>query len=99
MSAACRPQDHLIAAGRALFGERWQTDVARALGVDSRRVRQWMAGERPIPAGVWPDLAGLVRQRQMTLKALLDSSEPGHTDFGSGGGGLPRTGDGVRGPV
>lgn len=36
--------------GKALFGERWQTDLGRALGhSDGRRVRQWMNSERPVP--------------------------------------------------
>ncbi|MHC1505611.1 hypothetical protein ACYJ6F_28530, partial [Klebsiella pneumoniae] len=31
----------LISAGQLLFGERWQTELARALGLsDGRRIRQ-----------------------------------------------------------
>ena len=51
-------------AGNLLYGDRWQTDLARALQVNDRRVRQWIASERPIPVGVWADIAGLLRQRQ-----------------------------------
>ena len=58
--------------GQALYGDRWQTDLTRALGLsDSRRIRQWMAGERPIPVGVWADACALLRKRGDTIKGLL----------------------------
>lgn len=64
-------RDRLQRCGQALYGDRWQSDLARALEVNDRRVRQWMAGERPIPAGIWVDIAGLLRQRQQDVLALL----------------------------
>jgi len=65
--------NELEAAGKSLFGERWQTDLARELGLsDGRRIRQWMAGDRPIPAGVWADIAGLLLHRQTSLQSVLD---------------------------
>jgi DNA-binding transcriptional regulator YiaG len=36
-------------AGKALFGPLWQSALARALYVDSRTVRRWLAGDREIP--------------------------------------------------
>lgn len=60
-------------AGQALYGERWQSEMARALGVkDSRRIREWMAGDRTIPPGIWPELAELLRQRGAAATALAD---------------------------
>ncbi|SHH52802.1 hypothetical protein [Ferrimonas marina] len=61
--------------GLALYGKQWQTRLAEGLGLsDARRVRQWMAGERPIPEGVWADLENLLADRQQeiaeTTKAL-----------------------------
>lgn len=41
--------NQLTAIGVALYGTQWQSDLARALNVDSRRVRQWLNNERPIP--------------------------------------------------
>lgn len=62
----------LEAAGKALFGDRWQTDLSNALGLsDARRMRQWMARERPIPVGVWADICALLRTRQMTINSLI----------------------------
>jgi hypothetical protein len=43
-------------AGAALYGPRWQRDLGAALGVSTRSVRAWAAGERDIPEGVWGDL-------------------------------------------
>ena len=39
----------LRAAGRLLYGDRWQTPLARALGVNPRTVRGWFSGRRPSP--------------------------------------------------
>ena len=63
-------------AGHALFGDRWQTDLANALQLsDARRIRQWMAGERKIPVGVWADVCGLLRHRQMSINKVLEGLE------------------------
>lgn len=57
--------------GEALYGSRWQTELARALKLSSsRRVRQWLSGERGIPAGVWSDLDALVRKRRAELSRI-----------------------------
>lgn len=65
--------EHLKKAGEALFGKRWQTDLANALELsDSRRIRQWMAGERKIPAGIWADVCALLRQRQISIEQILN---------------------------
>lgn len=61
----------LAQAGQALYGERWQSDLARDLGLsDPRRIRQFMAGERKIPPGIWADVARLLRQRGLAAVAL-----------------------------
>lgn len=41
--------DELTAAGQALYGERWQSSLARDLRVSDRTVRRWLAGDAPIP--------------------------------------------------
>lgn len=70
--------EQLRIIGEALYGERWQSDIARDLNVDSRRVRQWLASERPIPAGIWVELAAKMRQRKQTIAGLLSSFEGSH---------------------
>lgn len=44
--------EQLKQAGELLFGNQWQSDLARALDVDARRVRDWLQERRPIPVGV-----------------------------------------------
>lgn len=66
-------QSHLKAAGELLYGTRWQSDLARVLGVGDRRVREWAAGERSTPPGVWTDITALLRQRQTHIEALLET--------------------------
>lgn len=64
--------DTLKAAGEALYGSRWQSEVAALLDIDSRRVRAWMAGERPIPSGIWTELAAELRRRGSRAIKLAD---------------------------
>lgn len=49
--------------GAALYGPRWQTDLARALGVADRSMRRWVAGQNRVPDGLRPVLAKLVAER------------------------------------
>ena len=39
-------RDDMIAAGEALYGARWQTQLARDLGVTVRQVQRWTSGGR-----------------------------------------------------
>jgi len=61
----------LIATGRALYGDRWQSPLARDLGVSDRTVRRWGAGTSPVPRGVYADLLRLVVERAQVLDDLL----------------------------
>lgn len=67
-------RDKLRRYGEALYGERWQSDLARALGINDRRVRQWLTGDRPIPPGVWTDISKLLQQRQQQISELLNEA-------------------------
>lgn len=55
-------RETLRAAGAVLYGPAWQSELARQLGVAGRTVRYWIAGDRPIPPGVWVDIAQLLEQ-------------------------------------
>lgn len=67
----------LIWSGYALYGDRWQSDIAKALGINDRRVRAWLQAERSIPDGIWADIAALLRQRQHESIALLRELDAG----------------------
>jgi hypothetical protein len=65
----------LAAAGEALFGERWQSALARELDVADRTVRRWAAGDSPIPDGLASDLYSLLFERQGELIKAMQAIE------------------------
>ena len=60
----------LVEAGEALYGPRWQSDLARDLGVSDRTVRRWAAGTTDVPPGVYVDLLRLTQERAAVLDLL-----------------------------
>lgn len=62
--------EHLEHAGQLLFGGRWQSELARAIDVNDRRIRQWAAGGK-IPPGIWAEIAALLRGRSEETTAFL----------------------------
>lgn len=55
--------DEMESAAQIIYGMRWQTALARALGVTDRTVRRWYAGEAPIPGPV-----------EVAIRALSDNA-------------------------
>lgn len=51
-------------SGRLLYGDVWQTNLARELGVDSRLVRQWCAEERIMHYAHYQKIVELLAKRQ-----------------------------------
>lgn len=71
----------LISAGQLLFGERWQTELARALGLtDGRRIRQWLSGDRPIPVGILDDLRELLEDRSSKMELIVKQIQASKKD-------------------
>jgi hypothetical protein len=48
--------------GERLFGERWQTKLARALPVTPRSVRYWLSGKHPIRPVIAARIRSLAKQ-------------------------------------
>lgn len=68
----------LRAAGEALYGEQWQSDLARALDVSSRRVREWIERDAP-PRWVRAEVYALLMSKSKETSAMataLISNEP-----------------------
>lgn len=63
--------DLLTACGEALYGPRWQSEMSRALAVDDRTIRRWVAGDSPVPAGVAVDLLRLLIERADEIDDLI----------------------------
>jgi len=48
-----------IATGELLFGSRWRTPMAKALGLSDRIIRYYQSGERPISPAIAAKIRGL----------------------------------------
>lgn len=57
--------------GEALYGPRWQSDIARDLQVSDRTIRNWLSGATDMPAGVAMDLWRLCEERADALDAVM----------------------------
>lgn len=58
--------------GEALYGPRWQSEIARDLQVSDRTVRRWVDGSSDVPDGVYLDLHRLCTERAAELDVLLE---------------------------
>jgi hypothetical protein len=54
--------DMLRAVGEAIYGDNWQSPLARDLGVDGRTIRFWVAGTRPVSDAAVRKLPAIMRQ-------------------------------------
>lgn len=57
--------------GLAMFGEQWQSAIAKKLGVNDRTVRRWAAGDIQINQNIFADLERALVQRQKDLRLTL----------------------------
>lgn len=64
----------LHSIGNALYGPRWQSELARDLGVSDRTVRRWSAGEHQVPDGIWWDLDIMMSDRCRELQLLIQQT-------------------------
>ena len=62
----------LTECGRTLYGQQWQSALARDLGVSDRTIRRWVAGQFPVPVGVRADLVTMLKERGVMLDALAE---------------------------
>lgn len=62
--------DLLREAGEALYGARWQSDLARALGVTDRTMRRWLAGAFAVPERIGSEIRALLKARGLALGAV-----------------------------
>lgn len=60
----------LVEAGEALYGPRWQSELARDLDVSIRTMQRWAAGATDVPPGIYLDLLRLTQERAAVLDAL-----------------------------
>lgn len=60
-------KEQLTAAGTAAFGQRWQTEMADALGVSDRTIRNWVSGKYQIPSTVSADIVIILNRRKAEI--------------------------------
>jgi hypothetical protein len=60
----------LVESGEALYGPRWQSELARDLDVSIRTMQRWAAGTNDVPTGLYVDLLRLTLKRAAVLDAL-----------------------------
>lgn len=60
----------LAEVGEALYGPRWQSELARDLDVSIRTMQRWAAGATDVPRGIYLDLLRLTQERLAVLDAL-----------------------------
>ncbi|BCM83726.1 MULTISPECIES: hypothetical protein [Methylobacterium] len=71
------PEAEAIASlGQAMYGSRWQAELAADIGENVRTVRFWLAGERTPPA-IALKRTRLAAQRQVArIQRVLAQQEP-----------------------
>jgi DNA-binding transcriptional regulator YdaS (Cro superfamily) len=57
--------------GEALYGSRWQTDMAAALGVSDRTVRRWAGGKFPLPSTIWAEIARILNAARHGINEIV----------------------------
>jgi len=60
----------LAQVGQALYGQQWQSALARDLGVNDRTMRRWASASADVPARIGAELLVLVQQRGDALTGL-----------------------------
>ena len=67
--------DNLSRAGRALYGPNWKNQLARELGINPVRLRDWLKEKREIPPGIWQSVIDLLKKRKIDIDAVLSDIE------------------------
>lgn len=65
-------KETLTTIGQSLYGTQWQSDLARALNIDSRRIRQWLNDERPFPEWLNDELKALLLKNIKECQECLE---------------------------
>jgi hypothetical protein len=66
------PNQLLIETGEALYGPRWQSEMARDLNCALRTVQRWASGQVPAPASLTTDLKNIATRRRAAIDTVIE---------------------------
>jgi hypothetical protein len=58
------------AAATVLYGPQPALGLSEGLGVNTRTVQRWLAGQNAVPAGIWRQLFDLAAEREAEITEL-----------------------------
>jgi hypothetical protein len=64
--------------GQALWGPAWKAPMAEAVRHQKNVIADWASDRLPVPAGVWSELALLMRRREHELDRLGSRVQRAH---------------------
>lgn len=67
------PNDMLRKTGEALYGSRWQSELARDLGMSDRHMRRLASGEAELTPSMAMDLWRIATERADVLDEVTDA--------------------------
>ena len=67
--------EQLANAGQLLYGDLWQSAIARALDVDNRTVRRWASGESAIKQSIANEIIELLKNNQSQINQFISQME------------------------
>ncbi|MGP5631343.1 MULTISPECIES: hypothetical protein [Psychrobacter] len=67
--------EQLEQSGQLLYGDQWQSNLARELSIDSRRVRQWLSGTTPVSPWVGGEILQLLKNNQSQINQFIEKME------------------------
>ena len=67
--------EQLQQVGRLLYGDQWQSNLARSLSVDDRTVRRWASGESAIKQSIANEIIELLKNNQSEINQFIEKME------------------------
>ena len=67
--------EQLQKAGQLLYGDQWQSNLARSLSVDDRTVRRWASGESAIKQSIANEIIELLKNNQSEINQFINQTE------------------------
>ena len=62
----------LVRAARSLYGDQWQSPIARDLQMSDRHIRRIAAGQASARPGMLVDMWRLIIERQLEMDEIID---------------------------